>query len=341
MTVATLADAVAEALELLPAQVRGRFAVQPVETMRADLGLTVSAVDHLSTSRAEGGACDGVSFLQDNVVLYAATGPSNPRENFTLGHELGHWLVDQAGDIYDWLLDQPDPPKLLETMCDHIAAQLLLPPGALDAVVGSGPIRAQHVIDLAGSTRVSRPVAAIALARRLPSMGAAAIIDRATGAILTASIRPDPDQGWPRVHPWPGQQLPESDPLRRLTSGQRMTTRRLWRTSWGTTEDFYIDAVADHSRIVVLFSCADVWKVEAFHAPDTREYDDRPQLSGTCCGQLFDRRGYPCGTCGAPYCPACGLCRCQKRDVQDPTCRSCNLKVLPHRLSDGVCDDCA
>jgi len=56
--------------------------------------LTVRAVDHLDDARADGGVCDGVSYLNDGVILYRSTG--NRRENFTLAHELGHWLVDQA-----------------------------------------------------------------------------------------------------------------------------------------------------------------------------------------------------------------------------------------------------
>ena len=40
-----------------------------------------------------------LSYLSDGVVLYRSTG--NRRENFTMAHELGHWLVDQTNDVYD------------------------------------------------------------------------------------------------------------------------------------------------------------------------------------------------------------------------------------------------
>lgn len=341
MTVSSIPEAVSQAIELLSDDIRRQFATNPIATMELELDLTVTAVNHLNEERAEGGACDGVSFLKDNVVLYAATGPWNPRQNFTLAHELGHWLIDQADDIYDWLLDQPDATKLLETVCDRIAARLLIPDAALDAVVGAGPIRAHHVIDLFESTQVSRPVAAIALAKRLPNMGAIAIIDRSTGEVTTASVRPDDRQGWPRVFPWPGQRLPDSDPLLRMEPRQNVTVRRPWRTSWDTTANYYIDAFADHSRIIVVFSDTDLWNVDQFHTPSEREYDQRPTLPGNCCGKPFDRTGYPCGACGQPYCPACGLCRCQQQDQQDVTCQRCNMKVMAHRLTDGICDDCA
>src|SRR5690606_684707 len=96
---------------------RSRFAVDPLTTMRLDLGLTVSPADHLSEKRADGGACDGLSFPKDGVILYAPTRNSR-RENFTLAHELGHWLIEQVPAVFDWLFEQQAPEKVLETLCD-------------------------------------------------------------------------------------------------------------------------------------------------------------------------------------------------------------------------------
>lgn len=105
---------VERALSLLTDDVRARFTESPMAVLREDLKLTVRPAEHLSDARDDGGACDGVSFLQDGVILYAPT-PWSRRENFTLAHELGHWLVDQAPDVYDWLADQDEPGRLLET----------------------------------------------------------------------------------------------------------------------------------------------------------------------------------------------------------------------------------
>ena len=161
-----LKGCVEQALSLVPDDVRVRFSADPCGVLRSDLGLTVKAVEHLANAREDGGACDGVSFLEDGVILYAPTLASR-RENFTLAHELGHWLAEKAPDIYDWLADQDEPGRLLETVCDRIAQRLLLPDSAARAVIGQGPIRAQHLIDLYDATQASRPVCAIALAKHL------------------------------------------------------------------------------------------------------------------------------------------------------------------------------
>lgn len=330
---------VEQALSLLSDDVRARFAEDPMVVLRNDLNLTVTAVEHLADAREDGGACDGVSFLQDGVILYAPT-PWSRRENFTLAHELGHWLAERAPDIYDWLADQDDPGKLLETVCDRIAQQLLLPESAALAVIGDGPIRAQHAIDLYEATQASRPACAIALAQHLPGLGAIAIIDRHSGAVTHASVKPDPEQGWPTVFPWRGQQLPEGHPLLRLAPGASTARRLRWQTPWGAQADFYVDAVDDGSRVIVVLCDTDLWNIERFHAPISRDFDSRPLLSGFCCGTSFERRGYPCPDCKQPYCPRCGECRCQREARRDVTCSRCFLQFKPHLVIDGLCVDC-
>ncbi len=262
------------------------------------------------------------------------------RENFTLAHELGHWLAEKAADVYDWLADQDNPGPLLETVCDRIAQRLLLPEAAASAVVGQGPIRATHILDLYNSTQASRPVCAIALAKRLPGLGAIAIIDRYTGTVAHASIKPDADAGWPTVYPWKGQQLSESHPLVTLAPGSTTSRRLTWRTPWGAQADFYVHAAGDSKRVYVVFCGTDLWDVEQFHAPIRRDFDTRELLEGSCCGTTFKRRGYPCGDCGQPYCPTCGDCRCGRDAKRALTCTRCFLQFQPHLVTDGVCVDC-
>jgi hypothetical protein len=334
-----LEGCVEQALSLLTGDVRSRFAGNPMAVLRDDLDLTVTAVEHLANVRADGGACDGVSFLQDGVVLYAPT-PWSRRENFTLAHELGHWLAEKAPDIYDWMADQDEPGRLLETVCDRIAQRLLLPEAAAIAAIGSGPIRAQHLIDLYDATQASRPVCAIALAKHLPGLGAIAIIDRYTGAVTHASVKPDPEQGWPAVFPWRGQQLNDGHPLLGLAPGASTARRLAWRTPWGTQADFYVDAVGDDKRAIAVFCDSDLWNIERFHAPIQRDFDTRLLLTGSCCGTTFERRGHPCPDCGQPFCPRCGDCRCERDAKRSVTCTRCFLQFQPHLVIDGLCVDC-
>lgn len=328
------------ALRYLSDAVRRRFAENPLQVLRVDLGLTVDAVDHLADRRNDGGACDGISFLEDNVIFYAPT-PHSRRENFTLAHELGHWLVAQAEELYDWIADQQDPPRLLETVCDRVAQSLLLSEEIVGLVVGDGPVRASHVLELYQVSRASVPACSIALANRLPHLGAVAIIDHAAGAVQYASIKPDPQEGWPVVFPWPGQGVPAGHPFARIPIGGSVTRKTFWRTSWGQQEDFYVDAVRDGKRVIAVFSGVDVWDAERLHIDQPREFDQRPAVEVSCCGETRTVRGYPCQECGKPFCPRCGRCRCQQIAEREQICAGrCYLKFQPHLLVDGLCEEC-
>ncbi|MGH3761326.1 ImmA/IrrE family metallo-endopeptidase [Actinophytocola sp.] len=333
-----LDECVELALGYLDHGVRARFANDPLGTLRRELGLTVEAAEHLANRRGDGGACDGVSFLRDNVVLYAPT-PYNRRENFTLAHELGHWLVGQVEGLYDWLADQDAPGPLLETLCDRIAQQLLLSASAIDRVVKDGPIRAQHVLDLYNDSRASVPACAIGLAQRLPHVGAIMITDRDT--VEYASVKPDADQGWPIVVPWPGQSVPHGHPLRNLSAGESVVRKTFWCAPWGDREDYYVDAIGTDKRVIAVFSAVDVWDCEELHLDQPREFDQRPVRSIHCCGTIQTVRGYPCQDCGEPFCPQCGKCRCLRLADREQRCSKCTLNYQPHLIVDGLCVECS
>ena len=328
------------ALSDLDGPVRGRFALSPLQVLRNDLGLKVEGVDHLADRRNDGGACDGMSFLEDGVILYAPT-PYSRRENFTLAHELGHWLVDRTAEIYDWLAEQRDPPRMLETVCDRVAQRLLLPDDIISSVVIRGPVRAQHVIELYRVSQASEPACSIALVNRLPCLGAVAIIDRLNDSVQYATVRPDPEEGWPLVFPWPGQDVPSGHPVRTLRPGTSLTRKSFWRTAWGNQQDYYIDVVGNNKGAIAVFSDIDVWNAERLHIDQPREFDQRPVTEIRCCGQTHTVRGYPCEACGEPYCPKCGLCRCQRQAKTEQLCAGiCFLVFQPHLLVDGLCEDC-
>lgn len=330
---------VALALARIAADDRTRFSADPIEVMNTDLGLAVRAVDHLTGGRSDGGGCDGMSYLEDGVVLYKPTGGSR-RENFTLAHEVGHFLVEQTEAVLNWVADQREPAKLLESICDRVGQQLLLSAADITAVVGTGPVRAQHVFDLFRVSNASRPVCAIALADRLHGMGAIAIVDRATGLVTDASVRPDPDRGWPTVYPWRGQQLPPGSQILNLSAGAGFTRRLTWRASWGTQADFFIDAVAGASTVVLVFAETDIWTPGSGAPLIDREFSRQLTLRGFCCGQDFKVRGFPCPTCHQPFCPKCGLCPCEKAAKTDVVCWNCFLLFPAQRVIDGLCEEC-
>jgi hypothetical protein len=345
----TLEDCVAAAVAVLSPEVMSMFPLDPLQTMRSELSLKVRRAEHLTEKRSDGGACDGLSFLKDGVILYAPTRHSR-RENFTLAHEVGHWLISQVPEIYDWLFDQRDSKRMLETLCDRIAQRLLLSESAIAAVVGAGPLRARHVVDLYQSSQASMPACAIALAARLPGAGAGAgaVImveqDFETDEVVVryASVRPDPNHGWPKVYPWPNQVVPAGHPLKFLAAGAEVQRRTFWTTPWGERADFYMDASAlKDGRAVAVLADTDLWGAERFHPETRRDYDQRPEQDIACCGQIRTARGYPCQNCDQVHCPTCGKCRCDRQTAELVTCSGgCFLSYRPNLLVNGLCEAC-
>jgi hypothetical protein len=336
----TLDHCVDSALAILNADLRGKFLTDPAGTLQRELKLKVEPAHHLTNSRKGGGACDGMSFLKDGVILYAPT-PSSRRQNFTLAHELGHWLVEQVDEIIDWLLTQREPDHALEMLCDRIAQRLLLSEALIESVVGDGPIQARHLRELYDASSASEPVCAIALSSRIRGVGAVIILETATWVVRYASVRPDPERGWPVVYPWRGQVLNKAHALARLAPGAMFRQRSYWDTSWGQREEFYIDAVADHRRKFAVLSDTDIWNVERLHLDTPRKFEQRPELEIWCCGELQVVRGYPCNVCNEPHCPKCGSCRCDRRAATEVMCAGgCFIKYAPHLLVDGLCEEC-
>jgi hypothetical protein len=336
MRVDTWAD---RALALLSVEVREHFAADPIDCMTSELGLHVVPAEHLTDSRTAGGACDGVSFLEDDVVLYA---PSfSRRQNFTLAHETGHWLLEHTAGFLDWVADQETPAAAVETICDRIAQRLLLSKSQVAAIVGAGPVRAQHVMELYNSSAASRRVCAIGLAQSLPGLGAVVIADRETGIVELSSVHPDPEKGWPTVYPWNGQTLPPGNAFRRIGTGVSATKLMRWQSPWGTNADFYVDGITDDRRLYLVFSQTDLWGTTASFVATEVEFAVQPERQIFCCGKTRVSRGFPCPKCGQPFCPNCRECSCDKRAAREDECNECHSRVLPHLLQDGLCEICA
>jgi hypothetical protein len=327
------------AVKILDATTREQFVLDPLDTLTSRLGLTVRPVDTLSNSREDGGFCDGMSFLEDGVILFAPT-PNSRRQNFTLAHELGHWVVEQDKGLFDWIADQSAPTALLETVSDQIAQRLLLPDDLTSEVVGADLVRAHHVQDLYDNSQASYQACAIAVGRRIRGLGAVVLIDRFDGSVHHSSIQPDPDDGWPQVYPWRGQVLQDAHPLRTLAPGSSFTRRISWRDSWGRTADFYVDAIADDRRVIAVLAAHDIWQVDPGYMIQPREFDTRPVLRVYCCGQERRFRGYPCPTCGQGFCPVCKNCKCDRAAKTEGTCTGCFMLFQQHLLVDALCEDC-
>jgi len=95
--------------------IAAHIASNPREALEQDFVLTVQEVPELTHRRGADGWCDGLSFLDHDVVLIVPT-PYSRRENFTAVHELAHRLVLEDDDALDWLANQPDPDRSCEAL---------------------------------------------------------------------------------------------------------------------------------------------------------------------------------------------------------------------------------
>ena len=318
----------------LDADTRLRLQVSPLGAMRR-LGLTVKAVNELTSRRGAGGMCDGMSFTDSGTVLYAPT--QSRRENFTLAHEYAHLLVNRDDVPLIWLADAPEPAVELERLCDDIAGLLLVPEEAVDRVVGPGPVRGQHVFDLFHQTNASQVVCAIALARRLNCTGAVLLTDRAQQTVVHAAV-----VGEPTIYPRAGQLLPTGHPLRQLAPRTHVCRESFWATPWGERSRCYLDAVASDKRTYAVLADLDLWQAETLHLPGLdAPSTPAPQVELTCrCGYIGPVRGWPCETCGRPFCSRCKDCDCSRRDAQQVTCDGCFLRIAAADVVDGRCSEC-
>jgi Zn-dependent peptidase ImmA (M78 family) len=307
----------------VPAADRDALAVDPKRALTERFGLRLREQDELAQRRDAGGWCDGISFLDHGVVLYAAS-PFSRRENFTLTHELGHKLAEEDDDALDWLANRDQPARDLEQLCDLIAASLLLPDSLITQVLNRRAPEAAHIRALYEASAASEVVCAIALAQRLPCQGAAVIMDI----------------GWPLAYPWPRQEIPAHHRLARLRAGQTAREKSWWATPWGERQDYYLDAITGSRRIHAVLAVHDLWQATRFHI-DTPESAAWSARHLDCpCGYHGTARGYPCTDCGQPYCPSCKECQCPRRNAALVVCQKCFVSVAKADIVDGRCSDC-
>lgn len=300
------------------------------------LGYTVVAEPALTSRRGAGGMCDGLSFAEHNVVMFAPT-PGSKRENFTLLHEVAHILVERDDDTLVWLADRENPAVEIERLCEQIAAMLLVPEGLVEEVVGSGPITADDLRTLIGRAQASGPACAIALTPYLGGEGAVVIIDRATQQVVHSSLR-----GELAIYPWRGVDVPSEHPLHNLQAETRITSKSYWANTRGQRQVYYISATATEKRVYAILCTSDLWGVDVFHGGQVPpERSAVPKVSLRCqCGFRGEARGWPCDVCGRGYCPSCGECDCPRRDRAQALCRVCFCTAPPTDLVDGVCSGC-
>ena len=321
MTLKLLANRLVSAI---PGNIRQTLALNPEGALTGLLGISVAPVRQLRDSRGAGGWCDGLSFTTDRIICYAPS-PGSRRQNFTLMHEYGHLHISENDEALDWLADRQDPSGDLERLCDAVAAEILLPaPTITRALAGCAPAPG-HLRRLYAVSHASEEVCAIALAARLPTRGAVALIHRRTATVAFAA-----SSGWPLLSIPRGLAIPPRHPLRDPGTRQRWSgwttpDLRLALTQTTASRDqpplpqtpllrAQAEAGPRRTTAILLDSVRsgqpadeNSQAAEASHA-DTAHVGET--ITCLACGYPASRGHYPCEECGVPPCPACGHCRC-------------------------------
>ncbi len=321
-------------IQALSPQLRAALHRAPLAAMTSN-GLVVRAVKLLTSSRGAGGMCDGMSFSEQNTVLYAPT--DSRRQNFTLLHEYAHLLVARDEEAMIWLADRDEPMIELEKLCDDIAAALLIPEDLLNGIVGKDPVTGQHLLDLYLATEASQVACAIALARKLTCTGAILLTDRMTNTVVHAALVDGPS-----VYPANNQAVPSDHPLARIRPGQHVCRESFWATPWGTRSPYYLNATATAKRTYSILAELDLWGISTLHlnSPEPATAT-RPRTTVNCpCGFNGTTAGFPCPTCGKPFCPRCQRCGCERRAALTDRCKECFVSVPRRDLVEGVCSNC-
>lgn len=329
----TLQDHARRIVTGVPPELRRQLAEAPLDAL-ASVGLQVAEIDPGTEPHRW---CDGLSTTEQGLVLYLAT-PNSRRENFTLLHEYAHTLVDADEEALVWLADQPDDQRITEQLCNAIASMLLVPSETIDSIIGSGPVLAEHLLQLHRETEASQAAIAVALARRLTTEGAVLLVDRTTQTVAHAAI-----VGELAVWPWKNQQVPDTHPLTRIQPGDHLQTSSWWATPWGDRQPYYLDATASAKRAYAILAMTDLWNIEKFHGGESappREW--RPTSTRSCpCGYTGPMTGWPCPTCHKHFCPQCKRCLCDVRNAAAVACRgTCGLSYQPTALVGGLCSGC-
>ena len=316
---------------------REALSADPKSSIVQHFGLSLQQASTLGKRRGAGGWCDGLSFTEEGVVLYAPT-PWSRRENFTIAHELGHHLTDadEDDDLWDWLGDHPGRGKFIEDTCDAIASRLLLPREVVTSVLDEHRASGSAVHGLYVTSNASREVCAIAVAERIGCDGFALLAKIDTATVTFASRF-----GETTPSPWRDDALPESHPLRDLQAGQPQVRESWWPNRHNERRRYYHHAVRDQNDwVYAVFAVNDLWGAAHLHLPEPERLPPRRFQVNCSCGYRGTTTDFPCPVCRKAPCPTCG-CDCDRK-ARLPTgqCRHCFRVVRSHLLVEGLCDDC-
>ncbi len=281
-------------------------------------------------------SCDGVFYpFPSPAIGYTAT--QSRRENFTLLHEFGHYLIRSDDELLSDLADMDDGAE--ERVCDSFAGRLLVPDDLIDGVLAGRRPEANDLLLLYKESIASREACAVRLAERIPCLGYVALLDHPRREVRFASPSSVTAYWWRR-----GTQLPATHPAWRAVS--QTAYRGEGEVIWpGGRKNLWLDAVFDGSVVVAVFAEDRYWAAEGLSLKQTEAVTQARgiALSGTCRHCRANSWGYrACDLCGDPVCRSCGKCGCGAPPPLEQACTRCYMIKGSAQFARGssVCRDC-
>ena len=289
-----------------------------------------------STTRS--GCSVDASYDHKAQTIVVADSASVGRRHFSVLHELGHRLVltDPQLELRDLLWDHPDAEEWEESICDAIAAELLLPAAVVDEHIGPQGPTADDVVRLFQTTRASREACAVRASQRLPSPGYVVVADL-DGTVRFAARAMTP---YPLAR---GAQQESGHPLAAAgrNGASRRSDVRLRHPSDAETDTHHADCTREGDYVFGVFTTGSPpWPVVGLTrlSPTFRE---APEFFCERCQEAYTSWETPCSVCKERPCPDCGWCSCRSPDPDVLVrCLGCGLSWPPGHMEEERCRDC-
>lgn len=266
-------------------------------------------------------------------VITVAADRSQGRRRFTALHEFGHSLIEADDEIHDLLFQEPDQgERLVEDVCDAIAAELLLPEALVDDYLDPRGPTGRAVLNLFRGSNASREATCVRAAQRIRGEGHV-MLARDGVAVFTSSrstpfrVRRESVQGDDHITSAAGSR------------GQASGSSSVVYHSGAPSDRYHADAVADEDGYVFAVFVADrpAWEQDftLIVSSDT----DPVEVECPTCEEQFTTLASPCGRCG-DYVHERGCGRCSCAASAERLCGTCFNRKAAHLFSSATADNC-
>lgn len=274
------------------------FASDPEATIQ-NLGIRIVDRD------VPGGDCPIAATYESGPPPTISVTPtaSRGRRHFSILHEYGHHISTVSWRTMQLLADQHDQQDanyLQETICDIVAAELLLP-DALVRVDQKGPTAAD-IVTLFKASQASREACCVKASQLMASPGYVMLADLDGTARFTAAVRTVY-----RVRRDTAQ-VADGAITRAATSGHYRGVGPVQFATGNRSPDHYVDARRAGDYVFAVFYLdTPPWEKLSLGAPDRGRWTGDELECDHCefVGVTYEPR---CRLCGQRRCPNCGRC---------------------------------